>query len=149
MKQVEAELNPNGSKTMLLRAKFIRQKIDKKEVVLKYLCTDEMVSDVLTKVVTPQKSNNFVRYLVFTNPHYIYWIELLILFLNSYFLIVKCIRNYLFLKLFHSGYCEMNEKQYTLYFSYTLFNLNTCYFYVIPYIFKLSISHCKTSQFNK
>ena len=42
-----------------IRAKFIRQKINKKEVVLKYLCPDKMVADVLTKAVTAQKLNNF------------------------------------------------------------------------------------------
>ena len=85
LKRLEAELNPQGRKTMLLhcdnkgakqdalnnnyssipkhvdiRAKSIRQKIDK-EVVLKYLCTDKMVTDILTKAVTPQKLNNFVH----------------------------------------------------------------------------------------
>ncbi|XP_046808389.1 secreted RxLR effector protein 161-like [Lucilia cuprina] len=87
LKRLEAELNPNSGKSMLLycdnkgalqvalnnnysprtkhvdiKAKFIRQKIDEKEVILENLCTDEMVADVLTKAVTPQKLNYFVKY---------------------------------------------------------------------------------------
>ena len=36
-----------------IKAKFIGQKIDEKEVVLEYLLTNEMIVDVFTKAVTP------------------------------------------------------------------------------------------------
>ena len=84
LKRLEAELNPNSNKSMLLycdnkgalqvalnnnysprtkhvdiKAKFIRQKVDEKEVLLEYLCTKEMIADVFTKAVTPQKIEYF------------------------------------------------------------------------------------------
>ena len=62
---IQVAFNNNYSprtKHVDIRAKFIRQKIDKMEVVLKYLCTDKMVADVLTKAFTSQKLNNFVEY---------------------------------------------------------------------------------------
>ena len=44
-----------------IKAKFIRQKVDNKEVILEYLPTTEMVADVFTKAVTPGKLEYFRR----------------------------------------------------------------------------------------
>lgn len=84
LKRLEKELNPNNNVNMVLycdnkgaiqvatnnkyssrtkhvdiKAKFIKQKIDNNEISLKYLSTKEMVADVFTKAVTPQKLEYF------------------------------------------------------------------------------------------
>lgn len=80
LKRLDAEINPESKNNILImcdnrgaiqvavnnnyssrtkhvdiKTKFIRQKIDTKEVVLQYISTDKMVADILTKAVTPQK----------------------------------------------------------------------------------------------
>lgn len=55
---IQVALNHNYSprtKHIDIRAKFLRQKIDEKDVVLKYIPTNEMVADIFTKAVTPEK----------------------------------------------------------------------------------------------
>ena len=43
-----------------IKAKFICQKIEEKEVVLEYLSTSEMIADVFTKAVSSQKLKYFI-----------------------------------------------------------------------------------------
>lgn len=61
---LQVALNNNYStrtKHVDIKAKFIRQKIDNNEVVLEYICTNEMVADVFTKAVPSQKLEYFAR----------------------------------------------------------------------------------------
>lgn len=51
----------NRSKHVDIKAKFIKQKIDEKDVTLKYISTNEMLADVFIKAVPSQKLNNFMN----------------------------------------------------------------------------------------
>lgn len=84
LKRLENEMNPDAKKTMKIfcdnkgalhvamnnnysnrtkhvdiKAKFIRQKIDEKEVALEYISTNEMLADVFTKALPCQKLKYF------------------------------------------------------------------------------------------
>ena len=61
---IQVALNNNYSartKHVDIKAKFIRQNVDEKKVILEYLSTNEMIADIFTKAVSSQKLKYFVQ----------------------------------------------------------------------------------------